>query len=59
MSEPYGNPVGLCEVCDELATEDVDAQVVDGDLIHDDCLVDAYGPAETMASRFGPDPRSD
>ena len=38
MSVPYGDPRGGCVLCREPAVEDVDAQNVDGDLIHDECL---------------------
>ena len=38
MSEPFGGPRGECYLCRRPAVEDVDAQNVDGDLIHDECL---------------------
>lgn len=38
MSQPYFDPRGECLYCQRPAVEDVDAQNVDGDLIHDDCL---------------------
>ncbi len=38
MSEPFGDPRGVCFLCDEPATEDVDAIDTDEGLIHDECL---------------------
>ncbi len=38
MSDPFGDPRGVCDLGDEPAVEDVDATNVDGDLIHDECL---------------------
>lgn len=39
MSAPYDSPVGECFYCGEPAVEEVDAENIDGDLIHDECLV--------------------
>ena len=38
MSQPYFDPRGECLYCGRPAVEDVDAQNVDGDLVHDECL---------------------
>jgi hypothetical protein len=38
MSEPFGSPVGTCALCDRPAVEDVDAERVEGQLMHLECV---------------------